>query len=93
MQWHSKQWKHLTWKQIISWNFEKNVKTINLFCGGNNVFVNFRLKGGLTPLYDDVEAWIVIDECFDINILFTEADDTFNRNVTFSLTEQAHLFD
>jgi len=44
-------------------------------------------------LYHDVEAWIVRDENFEINILFTEADDISNRNDTFFLTENAHLFE
>jgi len=44
-------------------------------------------------LYYDVDAWIVRDENFDINILFTEADDISNRNATFFFTEQSHLFD
>ena len=41
----------------------------------------------------DVKAWIVRDKCFEIKILFTEADDAFNRNATIFLTEQSDLFD
>ena len=38
---------------IIQWHSKQFVKTINLFCAGNKVFVNFQAQGGVlapTPL-------------------------------------------